>query len=916
MNQFAKVIVVLTLNVFMAMHLAASGATAAFAPTTNYLGRITGVIAPVRMAFDPLGKLYVADPRNSGVMQYDSAGHLLRKFSLKGARGLAITPFGDLVVTQGNSAVVINTDTGAVRFPLGHFKQASGVAIDDVGQIYIVDTLDSVVQVFSASGQPLQLKSSVAGKPFNSFGTGSTPDGQLLLPTAIAFDKASRQLVVSDTGKARLAFFDMDGVFLRAVGSIAQNGVAPVFTSPQSVSLEFSKSSPQTLQRIYVADSYQSEVQIIDPLGTGTYLGSIGGYGSAPGKLKVPVDTLFDPITSRLLIANGAGEITIYGINVSSVPVPDTTPPTLTLDPLPGVTYTDAVIIGGSVEREAQIQITVPAGVIAGAVSTSPAPDATLNFWQAAISGLKQGANQITVTARDSAPAPTIKTATITYDPTSVSVSIVQFGGPVNSATQALSGTVDQGAAVILSGPPGVTFDTVVSSGTTWQSRVTGLAEGVNTITATALAGNGKSSTATTRITLLSSKPPLEISTLPDGSRTFEPILNISGVLALGSNFSSLSVNGIPVTVLNNAFSTTLKLNPGANLFTVTAQDTAGNAASVTRTVYLDESLPTITITEPADGSYINGTDVNLKGKVQPGNTVRLLLYNGSANGVQFSQINQAADNSSGVWSTAGAIPLDPGLNTIVAEVSDKSGASSRTKISINRDAAVPALAVSSPIRDISVNKASQAISGRLAPGSTISVTLNDANVPVTVGADGSYVIAVNLTEEKQYTLAITATDAVGNAVTSYRTLVYDITAPQIMPIDPASPLKVTFKEGIVEVLDKNGPVTGVTITLNADGSKTVDLGSASNYDLKTLDIHALDAAGNSTRNGNVTGSGKVDIKDALKLLRLAVTLDASTPEQMLRGDVAPLVNGVPKPDGLIDVFDVIYVLEKIVGLR
>ncbi len=912
MNLFASMVIVLTLNIMIAMHLTAYDAAAALLPTVNYLGRITGVIAPVRMAIDPYGKLYVADPRNSGIMLYDSAGHLIRKFPVKAARGVAITPFGDLVVTQGNTALVINTDTGSIRFPFGQFKQASGVAVDDSGRIYVVDTLDSVVQVFSASGQPVPVKNSAAGMPANSFGTSSSPDGQLLLPTTVAYDRASKQLIVSDTGKSRLVFFDLDGGFIRAVGSRAQNGSAPVFTSPQSVSPEYSKSSPQTLQRIYVSDSYQSEVQIIDPQGAGTYLGSIGGYGSAPGKLKVPVDTLFDPATSRLLITNGAGEITMYGINVTSIPVPDTLPPTLTLDALPGVTITNAIVIGGTVEKAAQLVITVPAGVIAGAVSTFPAPDAAVYFWQATISGLNQGANLITVTARDSAPTPTTKTATITYDPTSVHVSIVQFTKPVNNATQVLSGTADQGAAVTLTGATGVTFDTVITSGTTWQSRVYGLTEGVNAITATALANGGKSSSAITRITLLSAKPALEISTLPDGSKTSQSILNVSGVLPLGGFFDSLTVNGAAAKVMNNFFSTAIQLNPGSNLISVAAQDTAGNTSVITRTVFLEETLPTITITEPSDGSYINGTDVNLKGKAQPGNTVRLLLYNGSANGVPLNQLN----HTNGSWSTSGAMPLDPGLNTIVAEVTDKTGASSRIKITVTRDAAVPALTVTSPVRDISVNRSPQTVTGKLAPGATISVTLNDANVPVSQGADGSYSIPVPLPEEKLYSLAITATDALGNSSTTCRNLVYDVTAPQIMAVDPANPLKVTFKEGLPEVLDKNGPVAGVTITVNPDGSKTVDLSRAANYDLKTLDIHAVDAAGNSTRNGNVTGSGKVDIKDALKLLRLAVSLDTPTPEQMLRGDVAPLTNGVSRPDGVIDVFDVVYVLEKTVGLR
>lgn len=907
---------VLLFTLLLVTHLTVSGVQAALPPTANYLGRITGVIAPVRMAIDPYGKLYVADPRNSGIMQFDSAGHFIKKFPLKGARGVAITPFGDLVATQGNTAWVINTDTGFTRFPLGQFKQASGVTVDDAGQIYIVDTIDSTVQVFSASGQPVPVKNSGAGMPVNSFGSVGSSAGQLFLPTAIVYDRVSKQLIVTDTGNSRLAFYDRDGGFVRTLGGRTQNGTAPVFTSPQSVSLEYSKSTPQTLQRLYVTDSYQSEVQIIDPVAQGSYLGSIGSYGSAPGKLKVPVDTVFDAPSSRLFITNGAGDITIYGINVTSSPAPDTTPPTLTLDPLPGVTFADAIVIGGTVEREAQLQITAPDGVVIGTVNTTPAPDAALYFWQASLSALKQGENVITVTARDSATVPTIKYATITYDPASVKIGITPFSRPVNSTVQPLSGTVDQGASVILSGNPGISFDPVVMSGTTWQSRVYGLVEGVNTITATATANSGKSSSVTTRITLLSSRPPLEVSSLPDGSRTSEPILNVSGVLPLGGYFDSLTVNGEVVPVLNNAFSTTVKLQPGPNPITVTARDTAGNISEVTRTIFLEETLPTITITEPADGSYVNSTDVHLKGKVKPGNTVRLLLYNGSANGVPFTQINQAPPGSNGAWSTSGALPLDPGLNTIVAEVSDKAGNSSKIKFSITRDATVPALGITMPIRDVSVNKTTQTISGTIAPGATISVMLNDSPVPVTQNPDGTYAIPVNLAEEKQYALAITATDALGNSVTTYRNLVYDVTAPQITPVDPVNPLKVTFKEGIPEVLDKNGPVAGVIITVNPDGSRTVDVSKAVNYDPQTLDIHAVDGAGNSTRNGNVTGSGKVEIKDAAALLRLTLSLDVATPDHMLRGDVAPVVNGVPKPDGTLDVFDVIYVLEKIVGLR
>lgn len=903
MNPFIRRAMLVSMaTIVVALHAISSTATAALPPEANFLGRITGVIAPVRLAMDSYLKLYVADPRSGGVLQYDNAGNLIKKFPVKGARGVAITNAGELVVTHGSAASVINTDTGATLFQLTPFKQANGVTIDDTGLIYVVDTIDSVVKVFSSKGQLTK-----------SFGIKGSSSGQLSLPTAIAFEKISNQLVITDTGNSRLMFFDKDGAFIRSVGSRTENGTAPAFKSPQSVSLEYTKTSPEKLQRIYVSDSFQSEVQIIDPQGAGTSLGSIGGFGSAPGKLKVPVDTLFEPNTSRLFIANGAGDVTIYGINVTSSPstIPDTTPPALTIDATPAVTYTDTLVIGGTVEKEAQLQITAPSGVVVGAVNYYPAPDTSLSYWQAAISALTAGTNTITVTARDSAANPTTKSAAITYDPTAPQVAIIAFTAPVNNPVQALSGTIAQGAAVALTGPAGVTFDSVIISGTTWQSTVRGLSAGINTITATATNGSSSSS-ATTRITLINSNPDLVVSTLQDGSKTAQPVLNVSGTLSLGSYFGSLTVNGGPVSVLDNAFSTSVMLKPGVNNITIAALDAAGNKSEITRTVTLDETLPTVTLTEPADGAYINGTDVILKGAVQPGNAVRLLLYNGAANGVVFA-VTPATDGS---WATPVALPLDPGLNTVVVEVSDTTGKSSTIKTTITRDANIPALAVTGPIADKAVNFSLQTVTGTVTAGSEISVTLNGEVVPATQKSDGTYSIPVTLTDEIQYALAITATDAQGNSVTTYRNFVHDVTAPTITAV--ANSLKATFSDGLPEVFYNAVLLAApdVTITKNGDGSKTVEVNPVVVTDLKKLDIHAIDSAGNSTRNGDVDGSGKVDIKDALKMLKLALGLDTTAPEQKLRGDVAPLLNGVSRPDGVLDVFDVIYILEKSVGLR
>jgi len=61
-----------------------------------------------------------------------------------------------------------------------------------------------------------------------------------------------------------------------------------------------------------------------------------------------------------------------------------------------------------------------------------------------------------------------------------------------------------------------------------------------------------------------------------------------------------------------------------------------------------------------------------------------------------------------------------------------------------------------------------------------------------------------------------------------------------------------------------------------------------------------------------------VSIADALKAMRIAVNLDtvpAANSQELLRGDVAPLLKGVSMPDGKIDMDDVLVILMKVAGL-
>lgn len=60
---------------------------------------------------------------------------------------------------------------------------------------------------------------------------------------------------------------------------------------------------------------------------------------------------------------------------------------------------------------------------------------------------------------------------------------------------------------------------------------------------------------------------------------------------------------------------------------------------------------------------------------------------------------------------------------------------------------------------------------------------------------------------------------------------------------------------------------------------------------------------------------GSYTIQEALDALQMAVGAKSPTEANKLRMDVMPMLNGVMRPDGKIDVQDVIAILRMVVGL-
>lgn len=327
----------------------AQGATA---PTVTPLPVFRdGTVTPARMATDSAGNFYVADPHASGVLKLDSTGKYLKTIvTAKEPGGIAIDQNGRLLVTQGTYVVALNADgTVFKQFDqlYGPFKQAYAIAVDNrtvggTGRIYVTDIQDYCVRVFDSSYNSVALSAHdpggtinvggtprvVSAKPLNSFGASTVDYGMsgtnpayFNRPAGIAFEKSFGFVAVVDSLYGDIQFFDVDGVYQDQFGLPGYSPTSTRFTYPQSIAFEYVGG---LLSRAYVLDTFQGYVMAINT-GTAastypsswTRLSAIGGYGHANGNLISPTDILLDtkdPNNNRLLVSNGFGSISVFGL--------------------------------------------------------------------------------------------------------------------------------------------------------------------------------------------------------------------------------------------------------------------------------------------------------------------------------------------------------------------------------------------------------------------------------------------------------------------------------------------------------------------------------------------------------------------------------------------------------------------------
>jgi RHS repeat-associated protein len=162
-----------------------------------------------------------------------------------------------------------------------------------------------------------------------------------------------------------------------------------------------------------------------------------------------------------------------------------------------------------------------------------------------------------------------------------------------------VDGQVVKGSQIVVSGqvssltPVTVTVNgkaATVNSGYFYSDSLT-LVEKTNKITVIATDQNGLTSQVVLTVTKDSTPPSLTEVTPADGTWLNTLNVSISGTVTDASPVAVL-VNGQAATITGNQFTASVMMQEGANTLNIQATDSAGNTASVTRSVLIDTVAP------------------------------------------------------------------------------------------------------------------------------------------------------------------------------------------------------------------------------------------------------------------------------------------------------------------------------------
>ncbi|MEP9243740.1 Ig-like domain-containing protein [Enterobacter hormaechei] len=552
------------------------------------------------------------------------------------------------------------------------------------------------------------------------------------------------------------------------------------------------------------------------------------------------------------------------------------------------------------------------ATVLADGTWTAAIPSTDVSAWP-------EGAVKISVTGDSAAGNPITISHDVTVDLATVAISINAL------ATDDVINAAEKGADLVLSGATtnveagqtvtislnGRIYTTTVDDSGNWTYTVpsadlAGLKDGDASVQVSVTNVNGNSASAGREYSVDATAPSVTINTIAT-----DDILNASEAqsdLAISGTSTAEAGQTVTVSLNGKDYTTTVSANgswtlnvPAADLagltdgsVTVTASvsDKAGNPASVDHTLTVDVTVPTVTIHTVAGDDVINVAEHNQAQIVSgsatgaaAGDTVTVTI-----GGQTYTTVLDAAGNWS-VGVPASVISgLSDGTATITASVTDAAGNTGSGTHNVTVDTGLPTVSFNAISGDNVLNAVEKgqdlSVSGtsaNLAEGTVVTVTLNGKNYTATAGSDGTWSLTVPAADlsglgEASYTLSATATNGVGNSISTTANLLVDTALPTVT-INTVAGDNVINAAEVAAGQTITGKVAnadiGNTVTVNIGGNTyTATVQSDLSWSVNVPDS-VLTALGNGdltvsatvTNDHGNTGTGERDI-----------TIDASLP--------------------------------------
>lgn len=294
-------------------------------------GSEVGFANPFGMAADAWGNVYVADTLNHTVRRISPDGVVTTIAGKAGAagstdgpgsqarfrspKGIAVDRFGTIFLADGGNQTIrtispageVRTIAGQVGAPgdadgigsAAQFRVPMGLAIDATGILIVADSGNATIRSVSPSGEVRTLAGG-AGE----FGSDDGPAAvaRFTQPVGVAVNGAGT-IYVTDIATATIRAIDATGNVstlagkTRVVGSADGIGVNARFNSPRGIAVD-------GLGNIFVADSFNSTIRMIQPSGVvSTFAGLAGQGGDSDGAVH---DARFNEPAAVAVSAGGS----------------------------------------------------------------------------------------------------------------------------------------------------------------------------------------------------------------------------------------------------------------------------------------------------------------------------------------------------------------------------------------------------------------------------------------------------------------------------------------------------------------------------------------------------------------------------------------------------------------------------------